>query len=100
MIDGGKPDLVLHWPLAFILRPSELEGQRSIFFAPLGGIAVCAALRQGWRLPAEIKWPNDILIHRKKVCGILAETSWDGSKVGAVILGIGINVAHDFHTAG
>ena len=83
--------------LAFsvILRPSDLEDQMIHLFAPLGGIAVCAALRQGWKLTAEIKWPNDILIHRKKVCGILAETSWDGGKVGAVILGIGINVAHD-----
>ena len=83
--------------LAFsiILRPSDVESQMIHLFAPLGGIAVCAALRQEWKLPAEIKWPNDILIDRKKVCGILAETSWDGGKVGAVILGIGINVAHD-----
>jgi BirA family biotin operon repressor/biotin-[acetyl-CoA-carboxylase] ligase len=83
--------------LAFsiILRPSDVECQMIHLFAPLGGVAVCDALRQGLGLPAEIKWPNDILIHRKKICGILAETSWFENKVEAVILGIGINVAHE-----
>jgi BirA family transcriptional regulator, biotin operon repressor / biotin---[acetyl-CoA-carboxylase] ligase len=83
--------------LAFslILRPKQLEEANLSLFSPLGGVAVCAALHRGWNLPAEIKWPNDILIHRKKVCGILAETSWEGSRTDAVILGIGINIAHN-----
>ncbi len=80
---------------SFILRLSLAEIEQISLFAPLGGVAVCDALNRGWNLQAEIKWPNDILIRRKKVCGILAETSWQGSKVDAVILGIGINVAHD-----
>jgi BirA family biotin operon repressor/biotin-[acetyl-CoA-carboxylase] ligase len=79
---------------SFILRPAPNELDKIPLFAPLGGIAVCETLHRGWGLPAQIKWPNDILINRKKVSGILAETSWNGSEVGAVILGIGINVAH------
>lgn len=81
--------------VSLIFHPTVEELKLVHLFTPLGGVGVCAALRQGWNLPAEIKWPNDILIHRKKVCGILVETSWKGSEVGSVILGIGINIAHE-----
>lgn len=83
--------------LAFslILRPTHAEVDRLQLFSPLAGVAVCDALIRGWGLPVEIKWPNDILIRRKKVCGILAETAWMGEEAEAVILGIGINVAQD-----
>jgi BirA family biotin operon repressor/biotin-[acetyl-CoA-carboxylase] ligase len=46
-------------------------------------------------LPAEIKWPNDVLISRRKVCGILAESVWLGESLQAVVLGIGVNVSPD-----
>ena len=39
----------------------------------LAGLAVCRAIRQQTALEAKIKWPNDILIAGKKVCGILTE---------------------------
>jgi BirA family biotin operon repressor/biotin-[acetyl-CoA-carboxylase] ligase len=42
----------------------------------------------------KVKWPNDVLIGGAKICGILAESSVNGSgKVDHVVLGIGINVA-------
>jgi BirA family biotin operon repressor/biotin-[acetyl-CoA-carboxylase] ligase len=62
-------------------------------FSGLGAMAVCAALRQDWKLDAEIKWPNDVLLNNKKVCGVLPEAIWTGSQLEAVILGIGINLA-------
>ena len=40
----------------------------------------------------QIKWPNDIVLNKKKVCGILTELELDGTKVASVILGIGVNV--------
>jgi len=42
-------------------------------------------------IPAQIKWPNDIIIHEKKVCGILTEVDAEMDVVNFVILGIGIN---------
>jgi BirA family biotin operon repressor/biotin-[acetyl-CoA-carboxylase] ligase len=42
--------------------------------------------------PLHIKWPNDILIEGRKVCGILAETRSDYP--GAILAGIGVNVLH------
>jgi BirA family biotin operon repressor/biotin-[acetyl-CoA-carboxylase] ligase len=59
----------------------------------LGALAVSEALRQTYKLRAEIKWPNDVLLERRKVCGILAEAQWLGDRLPAVVLGIGVNVA-------
>lgn len=80
--------------LAFsiILRPSAEEIDHLGLFSPLAGLAVCLAL-QNLRLPAEIKWPNDVLLLRRKTCGILAESAWQGEQLQAVVIGIGINVA-------
>lgn len=43
-----------------------------------------------------IKWPNDVQIDGRKVCGVLPELIWNGDTLAAVILGIGINTAIDF----
>lgn len=58
---------------------------------PLGvGACVAAALRS-LGVEATVKWPNDVLIDGRKVCGILCESSL-GSQTARVFLGIGINV--------
>ncbi len=63
----------------------------------LGALAVCDALNQGLssRVPAQIKWPNDVVAGRHKLAGVLAEAHWQGENLQAVILGIGINIAPD-----
>lgn len=55
------------------------------------GLAVCLAIRELTGLDARIKWPNDVVIQGKKVCGILCENVFDGGKP-SLILGIGINL--------
>ena len=59
----------------------------------LAGLAVCNALRAKYSLPAQIKWPNDILLNQRKVAGVLVEARWDGEKLKAAVIGIGINIA-------
>jgi BirA family biotin operon repressor/biotin-[acetyl-CoA-carboxylase] ligase len=59
----------------------------------LGALAVCEMLRDTYRLHAQIKWPNDVLLQGKKVSGILAEGHWLGDELLAIIVGIGINIA-------
>jgi BirA family biotin operon repressor/biotin-[acetyl-CoA-carboxylase] ligase len=78
--------------LAFslVLRPDSATPLWT--HAPLGALAVHTALAGGYGLPAEIKWPNDVLINGKKVCGILAEAHWGGDRLAGVVLGIGVNV--------
>jgi BirA family biotin operon repressor/biotin-[acetyl-CoA-carboxylase] ligase len=53
----------------------------------VGGVAVAEAVEQATNLSAQIKWPNDVLVNRRKVAGVLAEADVD-----AVVLGIGLNV--------
>jgi BirA family biotin operon repressor/biotin-[acetyl-CoA-carboxylase] ligase len=57
----------------------------------LGGLAVARALRDQGGVDAVLKWPNDVLVGDRKVCGLLAQavTGPDGL---AVVLGIGLNV--------
>ena len=61
----------------------------------LGALAVSEALRRDYGLLAEIKWPNDVLLERRKVAGVLAEAHWIGEQLSAVILGVGVNVSPD-----
>ncbi len=77
--------------LAFslILRPESETISRA---TGLGALGVCQALQQRCHLPAEIKWPNDVIAHGKKLAGILTEASWVGDRLSALILGIGVNV--------
>ena len=54
----------------------------------LAGLAVRDALRLVGEVEPELKWPNDLLLDGRKVCGLLAEVAADG----AVVLGVGLNV--------
>jgi BirA family transcriptional regulator, biotin operon repressor / biotin---[acetyl-CoA-carboxylase] ligase len=59
----------------------------------VGGLAVAEALAGSTGVSARIRWPNDLLVDERKVCGILAEAaSGAGGHVHHVILGIGINL--------
>jgi len=58
----------------------------------MAGLAVCRAIRSFTGCPAMIKWPNDVIIGSRKVCGILTEMAAEVDRVEYVIVGIGINV--------
>ena len=77
----------------FILRPTEKEIDQLSLFSPLGALAVSEAIRKYCRLPAQVKWPNDVLVNHKKVCGVLAETLWTENYLNGLVLGIGINIS-------
>lgn len=57
-------------------------------------VAVCKAL-ETFGVEPKIKWPNDIYLKGKKLCGILIENLFSGGKLRASIVGIGINVLND-----
>jgi BirA family biotin operon repressor/biotin-[acetyl-CoA-carboxylase] ligase len=52
---------------------------------------VADVLRKVYCLAAETKWPNDVLVNGKKVCGVLSEMNSTGEEVNVVIVGIGVN---------
>jgi BirA family biotin operon repressor/biotin-[acetyl-CoA-carboxylase] ligase len=58
----------------------------------LASVAVVNSIKNTTGIDCTIKWPNDVLIDGKKVCGILIETCRDNKGVCYAILGIGINV--------
>ncbi len=78
--------------LSLILRPSASE---AAFAGRLTGLAALALVDccRALGLPAQIKWPNDVLLGGRKAAGILVETSWGGGSLDAAVLGIGVNVA-------
>jgi BirA family transcriptional regulator, biotin operon repressor / biotin---[acetyl-CoA-carboxylase] ligase len=71
--------------LSICLKPNSLLEPN--WATLLAALAVSAALRE-LGLKASIKWPNDVLIEGKKVCGILASLQSDGS----LVVGIGVNI--------
>ena len=77
--------------LSLILRPNLMPSQ--IVPIPLiAGVALTRAIKETVPLQPMIKWPNDIIIGKKKVGGILTEMSSEIDGVNYVVLGIGLNV--------
>jgi BirA family transcriptional regulator, biotin operon repressor / biotin---[acetyl-CoA-carboxylase] ligase len=75
-----------------VLRPA-LPPSDVLVLALAAGLAVRAAIeRVDARVSADLKWPNDVLIAGRKVCGILTEMNAEVTRVRYVVVGIGINV--------
>lgn len=79
--------------MSLLLRP-EFEPECASMLTLVAAMAVAAAVRNAAGLDAGIKWPNDIVVNRKKVCGILTEMSVEADYINYVVCGIGINVNH------
>jgi BirA family biotin operon repressor/biotin-[acetyl-CoA-carboxylase] ligase len=62
------------------------------YLVMIASLAVVRSIESVTGLQADIKWPNDVLISGKKVCGILIENEISGEKTVRAIIGIGINV--------
>ncbi len=73
--------------LSVLVRP-DLPPVRWPWLPLLTGLAVADALREQAEVDAVLKWPNDVLVAERKLCGVLAEVP----EVGAAVLGIGLNV--------
>jgi BirA family biotin operon repressor/biotin-[acetyl-CoA-carboxylase] ligase len=76
--------------LSLILKP-EMPPQR-VPLLNLGASLALAYVLEKLGLEPELKWPNDVLLRGKKVCGILSEAYAEADKVNFVVLGIGLNV--------
>ena len=79
--------------VSVILRP-PLAPSAAPILTLMAGLAVQQAILCSTNLAADIRWPNDVLISGKKVCGILTEMNGELDRLHFVVLGIGINVNH------
>jgi len=77
--------------LSLILRP-KISLQKAALLTLVAAVGCAEAIRKVCGLPAQIRWPNDILLNNKKVCGILTEMDTQNNRLKFIILGIGINV--------
>ena len=76
-----------------ILRP-PFSPTAAPILTLMAGLATQHALSSVTGLGVDIRWPNDLLVNGKKVCGILTEMNAELGRLHAVVLGIGINVNH------
>ena len=80
--------------MTLLLRP-EIEPQNASMLTLVSALAVAKGIEHMVDLPVQIKWPNDIVINGKKVCGILTEMSAQMDYVNYIVIGIGINVSNE-----
>lgn len=79
--------------MSIVLRP-DIDPMNVAKITQVGAAAVLKAIKEQG-INAYIKWPNDIVLNNKKVCGILTEMSGEINNVNYVVMGIGINVNID-----
>lgn len=86
--DSPKGDNIY---LSILLRP-DMEPAKASMLTLIGALSVAAAVEETTGASCQIKWPNDLVLDEKKVCGILTEMSTGPDGIQYVIVGIGINV--------
>lgn len=94
--EQGRGRLRRHWEtpegniaLSLVLY---MPKERLPYLIMMASLAVCRSIRDVTGLRAGIKWPNDVLIGGRKVCGILIENELRPDGTAAAVVGIGINV--------
>ncbi len=77
--------------LTVVLRPA-IQPENSYLLTIFTAVAIVQTIRDMFKLPVEIDWPNDIVINEKKLGGIIVETQDHTGQLRDYIVGIGINV--------
>lgn len=80
--------------MSIMIRPN-LHPSCASMLTLVAALAVADGIKKVCRLDSKIKWPNDIVVNGKKVCGILTEMSTELDCINYVVTGIGINANTD-----
>jgi BirA family biotin operon repressor/biotin-[acetyl-CoA-carboxylase] ligase len=80
--------------LSIILQP-KIKITQSGILPLLSALCVSHVIKTMTKLNPKIKWPNDVVINGRKVCGILLDISTEADKINFVVIGIGVNVNID-----
>lgn len=107
---GGRGRIGRRWhtprgqaiAMSVVLRP-KIDPDDLQRVTMMAGLAVAETvshfLAEETRSLLTLKWPNDVLLDGRKICGILSEAVWFGNDLQAVILGIGLNIRVDFRNS-
>jgi uncharacterized protein len=87
------PDMGLY--MSVVLRPVIIEPVHIHVLTLAASVAAAESISKAVKAQAGIKWPNDILLDGKKVCGILTEAVSEGSQLKFVVIGAGFNIKHE-----
>lgn len=77
--------------MSLLLRP-KFSAEKAPMLTLVMAYSVAKVLREQEDLEVKIKWPNDLVIGKKKICGILTEMKMEGRAISSVIIGVGMNV--------
>ena len=96
---GGKGRLGRKWSSAkykglfftLILYPPLIPSEANVLTL-MTAVAVAEAIRNETGVAVGIKWPNDLLVDGKKICGILVELSAEMERINYMVVGVGVNV--------
>jgi len=97
---GGRGRMGRRWSagkgglwFTVLLRPPQLKNLHILSLAT--GLSVARALKVLFSVEARVKWPNDVLIGEKKVCGVLVEARAEADKIHHLLLGVGVNINNE-----
>ena len=77
--------------MSLLLRPG-IRPENASMLTLVAALAVAEGIRRATGLTTGIKWPNDVVVGGRKICGILTEMQTDLLEISYVVIGIGINV--------
>lgn len=104
---AGHGQATNHWEsedgknllFSLLLRPSVIPASEQFVITEIVTLAIINALQDYIRQRITIKWPNDIYVGDKKLCGILIENALCGPVIDTCIVGIGININQELFTS-
>lgn len=79
--------------MSLIIR-DDIEPMNASMLTLVMGLAATEAIEEETGLRPQIKWPNDVILSGKKVCGILTEMSLTADRINYIVIGVGINVGN------
>lgn len=85
--------------MTILLRP-QITPDKAPMLTLIMGLSVAEGIRKVSGAETAIKWPNDIVMNKKKVCGILTEMATEMEYVNYVVIGVGINVNQEYFSEG
>jgi len=84
---------------SLVLRPTFLPVKNQFYLNIITSLAIVDFMRR-YSVTAEVKWPNDVMVNSRKICGILIENQVRGNHFDHVVVGVGLNINQENFSAG